>query len=164
MTNQIQRHDNLAEQITWPKRRFLAFAGAGLLLANFLPSSGRAAVKQPDKPDEEAFIERAFELQNLARKRGDQAYGAVVVLNGKIIGQSESRVIQDQDPTGHAEMAAIRDAARRLNNRDLENAMLYSSSRPCPMCEAGAYWAGINKMVHGREMVNAGTPQICRSS
>jgi len=50
---------------------------------------------------------------------GDQPYGAVVVKGGRIVGQSQSRVILDRDPTGHAEMAAIRDAARRLANRDL---------------------------------------------
>ena len=92
---------------------------------------------------------------------GDQGYGAVVVRENVIIGQSWSRVILDQDPTGHAEMAAIRDAARRLDDRDLSGAVLYSSSRPCPMCEAAAFWAGVRRMFYSLEIKNAGSPKLC---
>ena len=101
-------------------------------------------------------------MRQKAIELGDQAYGSVVVRNGVIIGQSSSRVILDEDPTGHAEMAAIRDTARRLGSRDLNGATMYSSSRPCPMCEAAAYWAGIGQMVHGRDGDNAGAPKLCR--
>ena len=101
-------------------------------------------------------------MRRLAIEYGDQAFGAVVVRRGRIIGQSWSRVILDQDPTGHAEMSAIRDAAARLNNGNLSGATLYSSSRPCPMCEAAAYWSGIDKMIHGEDAINAGRPRLCR--
>lgn len=150
------------------RRWLLAASGA---LAFFLGSGRRKAVGagqqavepilQPASPSDSAFIERAFEMRQLALDLGDQAYGAVVVRDGRIIGQSWSRVILDQDPTGHAEIAAIRDAARRLKSRDLSGAVLYSSSRPCPMCEAAAYWAGIEKMVHGRSASDAGRPRLC---
>ncbi|WP_432653541.1 nucleoside deaminase [Ruegeria atlantica] len=92
---------------------------------------------------------------------GDQGYGAVVVRDNVIIGQSWSRVILDQDPTAHAEMAAIRDAARRLNHRDLTGSVMYSSSRPCPMCEAAAYWAGVRLMFYGRKITSASSPKLC---
>lgn len=120
-----------------------------------------APIPQPAEPGRQAFIERAFEMRELAQDYGDQPYGAVIVRDGVIIGQSWSRVILDQDPTGHAEMAAIRDAARRLNSRDLSDAIIYSSSRPCPMCEAAAHWAGIARMIHGTSAQDAGAPQLC---
>lgn len=119
-------------------------------------------IAQPSEANVPAFIGRAFEMRQRAIDLGDQAYGAVVVRGGVVIGQSWSRVIIDGDPTGHAEIAAIRDTARRLGKRDLSGAVMYSSSRPCPMCEAAAYWAGIGEMVHGRNGDTAGAPKLCR--
>lgn len=119
-------------------------------------------IPQPDAPGDADFIARAFEMRRLAVDKGDQAYGAVIVRKGAIIGQSWSRVILDQDPTGHAEISAIRDAARRVGSRDLGGSVMYSSSRPCPMCEAAAYWAGIGEMIHGNGAESAGAPKLCR--
>lgn len=118
-------------------------------------------ILQPADLNDEAFLDRAFEMRQFAIGHGDQAYGAVIVLDNVIIGQSWSKVILDRDPTAHAEMAAIRDAAQRLNSRDLSGAVMYSSSRPCPMCEAAAFWAGVGQMVYGREMRSAGSPKLC---
>lgn len=149
------------------RRQFLTTTGlAALTLAP--ANSARAhscemppePIRQPADPGVATFIERAFDMRRSAVDRGDQAYGAVVVRDGTIIGQSWSRVVIDGDPTGHAEMAAIRDAARRTGNRDLGGAVLYSSSRPCPMCEAAAYWAGIGRMVHGSAATDAGPPLL----
>ena len=123
---------------------------------------GDAVIVQPAMPDTTAFIERAFEMRRLAVENGDQAYGAVIVRDNVIVGQSWSRVVLDQDPTGHAEISAIRDAARRLKSRSLKGAILYSSSRACPMCEAAAYWADIDGMVYGRNADDAGAPRLCR--
>ena len=117
---------------------------------------------QPQTPGEEAYIRRAFEMRQEAVNRGDQAYGAIVVRDKLIIGQSWSRVVLDDDPTAHAEMAAIRDAAMRSGSARLNGATMYSSSRPCPMCEAACYWAGIHEMIHGRSADSAGSPTICR--
>ena len=66
------------------------------------------------------------------------------------IGQSQSLVVLNGDPSAHAEMSAIRDAARRVGRRGLRGATLYSSSRPCPMCEAAAFWAGLDGFHFGR--------------
>ena len=63
------------------------------------------------------------------------------------------------DPTAHAEMEAIRDAARRLRTRDLSGCTLVSTSRPCRMCEAAAYWAGISSMVTGAALTDVGPPR-----
>ena len=132
----------------------------GLSIAKSASLSG-GVITQPVNPEDASFIDRAFQMKRLAIEYGDQAYGAVIVRDNKIIGQSWSRVIKDTDPTAHAELSAIRDAARRLKTRDLSGAVLYSSSRACPMCEAAAYWAGINRMVHGHDVVDAVQPKLC---
>ncbi len=128
------------------------------------PSAVWAAepIIQPGSPGVPAFIARAFEMRQLSIDHGDEPYGAVVVLDGQIIGQSWSRVLLDRDPTAHAEMSAIRDAARRRNGGDLSAAILYSSSRPCAMCEAAAAWVGIEAMIHGQSAIRAGSPHLCR--
>ena len=119
-------------------------------------------IRQPENPGPETFIRRAFEMRDRATTNGDQGYGALIVNgSGEIIGQAPSRVVTGTDPTAHAEMEAIRDAARRLGSRDLTGHTMYSSSRPCPMCEAGAYWAGISKMIYGRSGQDGGSPNLC---
>jgi len=168
-TERSIRKADRSSQLVLQRRWFLAAsATAALSLGAQHPNSANAKttnadpIPQPANASTSAFIERAFEMRQRAIELGDQAYGAVVVRNGVIIGQSWSRVIIDEDPTGHAEMAAIRDTARRLGNRDLNSAIMYSSSRPCPMCEAAAYWAGIGQMIHGRDGDREGAPKLCR--
>lgn len=143
---------SIASAVTVPGSRIFAHTG----------SNKHVGIVQPISPNDRGFIERAFEMRRLAVEYGDQAYGAVIVRDGIVIGQSWSRVVLDQDPTGHAEIAAIRDAARRQKERNLKDAIMYSSSRPCPMCEAAAYWAGIDAMMYGMNATNAGAPKLCR--
>ena len=118
-------------------------------------------IPQPADLGDSVFIDRAFNMRRKAVDIGDQAYGAIVVRDNRIIGQSPSHVLARQDPTAHAEMEAIRDAARRSGSRDLSGCTLYSSSRACPMCEAAAYWANIDRMVYGRLASDAGQPALC---
>ena len=148
------------------KRRSLLFVLTAALPA--LAVSHRNAfgdtsdsIVQPESPGDAAFVTRAFEMQRQALQSGDQGYGAIVVRAGLIVGQSPSHVVLHQDPTAHAEMEAIRDAARRLGTRDLSGCTLYSSSPPCPMCEAAAYWARIERLVYGRTAQNGGSPRLC---
>ena len=122
---------------------------------------GSEGIVQPGVRDAGGFIGRAFELRDAAAADGDQPYGALVVRDGVVVGEAASRVVLHNDPTAHAEMEAIRDAARRLGSRNLAGCTLYSSSRACPMCEAAAYWAGIERMVHGRGASDAGAPSLC---
>jgi tRNA(Arg) A34 adenosine deaminase TadA len=105
-------------------------------------------------------MERAFEMRRLAIERGDEPYGAVLVKDGRIVGEGVSAVVTDIDPTAHAEMQAIRDAARRLHTRDLSGCEMYGTSRACTMCEAGAYWARISRMYYGASITDAGGPQL----
>ena len=159
-----QQHKSL----TFARRAILMASGiAALMVSSRHITPARAsqkemeAILQPSRPVAANFMERALEMRQIAVERGDQAYGAVIVRNNQIVGQSWSRVVIDRDPTGHAEMSAIRDAARRLDSRDLTGAIMYSSSRPCPMCEAAAYWAGIDQLVYGRKLDSSGSPRLC---
>ena len=149
------------------RRKLLIGLGSGFFFPSFanavtLDQRDDTTISQPRFPGDTAFIKRAFEMRQLAINHGDQSYGAIIVRDNIIVGQSWSRVVIDRDPTAHAEMAAIRDAARRLMSRDLAGMQIYSSSRPCPMCEAAAYWAGIDEMVYGEAITYAGRPVLCR--
>jgi len=102
---------------------------------------------------------KAREMQLLAESWGDQSYGAAVVLGDELLGLGPSRVVRDRDPDAHAERVAIREAQRRLGRRDLAGAMLYSTSRPCRVCEAAAAEAGLSRMFHGPALSDAGPPR-----
>lgn len=104
-------------------------------------------------------MRRAEALRDDALRAGDQPFGAVVLRAEVVVGAAPSRVVTASDPTAHAEMEAIRDAARRLRTRDLSGCVLVSTSRPCRMCEAAAGWAGISRMVYGEALTDAGAPR-----
>ncbi len=108
-----------------------------------------------------ALVARAFAMRDKAVAEGDQPYGAIVVRGADILAEMPSRVVVNGDPTAHAEMEAIRAAAKASGSRDLSGAVLVSSSRPCPMCEAAAYWAGISRLIHGRTGEDGGPPRLC---
>ncbi|MDH3659261.1 MAG: nucleoside deaminase [Alphaproteobacteria bacterium] len=148
-------HDRCCRR-AWLRR--LAAAPLGALVLR--PAA--AVTPAVDGAEAAAFIEMAFEAQRQATAAGDQPYGAVVVKDGELVVATPSRVVTAGDPTAHAEMEALRDAARHLGTRDLSGCILYSSSRPCPMCEAAAYWAGIERLVHGRAITDAGAPTLRR--
>jgi len=119
-------------------------------------------IEQPATPNDSTFIARAYRERHEASAGGDQSYGAAVVQAGRILGKAGSRVVRARDPTAHAEMLAIRDALKRTGRADLAGAVLYSSSRACPMCEAAAHFAGIARMVHGRTRDDDGAPRLRR--
>jgi tRNA(Arg) A34 adenosine deaminase TadA len=118
-------------------------------------------ITQPAEATAAAFAARALAMRALAERSGDQPYGALVVKDDTIVAEAPSRVVTRGDPTAHAEMEAIRDAARRLGTRNLSGMHLYGSSRACPMCRAAAYWAGIDRLYHGRKPSDDGPPTLC---
>lgn len=144
-----------------PSRRALL---AGLAVSPFFARAATAQVSgfpQPARADTQGFLSIARDMLDRAVADGDQPFGAVVVKDGKIVGWGPSRVVTDTDPTAHAEMIAVRDAARRLGTRDLSGCVMYSTSHPCPMCEAGAYWANIDRFVYG-DGTDGGRPRLRR--
>ena len=98
-------------------------------------------------------------MKHLAESWGDQPYGAVVVLDDQLVGEGPSRVLKNQDRAAHAEREAIRDAQRSLGRASLSAAVLYSTSRPCNLCEAAAARAGVRRMYFGPTLADAGTPR-----
>lgn len=106
----------------------------------------------------EAFAARAAALRDQAVAAGDQAYGAVVVKDGRIVGLGPSRVVTLTDPTAHAEMEALRHAARTLGTHDLSGCRMFTTSPPCRMCETGAYWANISRIYTGPDAQDRGKP------
>ena len=93
------------------------------------------------------FMRRAFELaQNGIDDGQGGPFGAIVVKDGKIIGEGCNRVTSTNDPTAHAEVVAIRQACQNLNNFQLEDCTIYTSCEPCPMCLGAIYWARPKQM------------------
>jgi tRNA(Arg) A34 adenosine deaminase TadA len=102
------------------------------------------------------FLRRAIALatQNVADARGGP-FAAVVVRDGKIIGEGANTVTAANDPTAHAEINAIRAAATALGTFTLAGCQLYTSCEPCPMCLAAAYWARLEAVYFGASAADA---------
>jgi guanine deaminase len=96
------------------------------------------------------FMKLALEEARRGVDNGDGGpFGAVVVLDGKVISKGHSEVIKRNDPTAHAEILAIRGASSVLGRYDLSDCEIYSTSEPCPMCFAAIFWARIKRLVYG---------------
>ena len=93
------------------------------------------------------FMREAIRLSvdNVEKNNGGP-FGAVIVKDGKIIARGINSVTTTNDPTAHAEIIAIREASKSLNNFDLSGAEIYASCEPCPMCLGAIYWARIDKL------------------
>ncbi|HPW67749.1 MAG TPA: nucleoside deaminase [Salinivirgaceae bacterium] len=92
----------------------------------------------------ENYLKVAFEEAFIGmRNNKGGPFGAVVVLNDEIIGKGHNMVTSQNDPTAHAEIVAIRDACNSQQTFHLNNAVLYTTCEPCPMCLAAIYWANI---------------------
>ena len=103
-----------------------------------------SAVPNPD------FLRRAIGLatENVASGRGGP-FGAVIVREGRIVGEGVNSVTATNDPTAHAEVCAIRAAAKGLGTFTLAGCELYTSCEPCPMCLAASYWARLDAVYYG---------------
>ena len=92
------------------------------------------------------FLEKAIEKAVENIERGGGPFGAVIVKDGKIIASSHNTVIEDNDPTAHAEINVIRKASKILNTHDLSGCILYVNCEPCPMCLSAIIWANIKEV------------------
>ena len=100
-------------------------------------------------------MQRAIELSVENIKNGGGPFGAVIVKDGKIISEGANRVTAEHDPTGHAEISAIRQAAKTLNTFDLSGCKIYTSCEPCPMCLSAIYWAHLDEIYFGNTKTDA---------
>lgn len=102
------------------------------------------------------YMAEAITLAREGVRRGDGGpFGAVVVRKGEILGRGWNCVIRDRDPTAHAEIVAIRDAARRLGHHHLDGCALYVACEPCPMCLSAVYWARIERVYYAASGTDA---------
>jgi len=101
------------------------------------------------KPTDESFLDLALAQAREAEQEGEVPVGAVIVLDQQIIGRGHNRPIRSNDPTAHAEMLAIREAARTIGNYRLDGATLYSTLEPCVMCAGALVNARVARLVFG---------------
>lgn len=101
------------------------------------------------------FMQEAIRLasENIDNQGGP--FGAVIVRQGKIVGRGCNRVTANNDPTAHAEVMAIRDAAQQLGTFDLSDCEIYTSCEPCPMCLGAIYWARLQYIYYGNTQADA---------
>ncbi|MDP3743242.1 MAG: tRNA adenosine(34) deaminase TadA [Methylotenera sp.] len=95
------------------------------------------------------FMQQALELARIAANAGEVPVGAIVVKNGKVIGRGSNAPISTNDPTAHAEIRAMRDAAQHLDNYRLVDCTLYVTLEPCAMCTGAIQHARIARLVYG---------------
>lgn len=103
-----------------------------------------------------AFMQAALELAAGAAAAGEVPVGAVVVQDGNVLGSGHNRTLADYDPTGHAEIVALREAARTTGNHRLTEATLYVTLEPCTMCVGAISEARISRLVFGAYDEKAG--------
>ena len=96
----------------------------------------------------EVLMKEAIKLSINNIENGGGPFGAVISKNGEIISKSVNRVTKDIDPTAHAEILAIREAAKQLKTFNLNGCTIYCSCEPCPMCLGAIYWARIDKIFY----------------
>lgn len=114
--------------------------------------SGLEPCPAPPQPADEAdarFMREALALAERAAAEGEVPVGAVLVRGGAVIGRGWNRPIGRHDPTAHAEVEALRDAAQRAGNYRLPGATLYVTLEPCPMCAGAIVHARLARVVYG---------------
>ena len=142
----------------------LALAPFGLVRASpaaAQPGAALPPIVQPAQQTPAAYFARARALRDQAVREGDQAYGAVTVRHGVIVGEGRNYVVLHSDPTAHAELLAVRDAARRLGTRDLSDCEVYSTAIPCPMCQGALYWGRVRRVFTEGGAEQGMAPRLC---
>ena len=105
---------------------------------------------------DEEFMREAMIEAEAARLEGEVPVGAVVVIGGEIKGRGHNVVISTSDPTAHAEIVALRNAARTLGNYRLTGAVVYSTIEPCAMCAGAMVHARVERLIFGTSDPKAG--------
>lgn len=109
---------------------------------------------QPE--NDAAWMELALEQARQAAASGEVPVGALIIKDGEIVGQGHNRNLLDNDPTAHAEIVALRQAAARLGNHRLGNCTVYATIEPCSMCAGALIHARVSRLVYGASDPKAG--------
>ncbi len=104
---------------------------------------------------DEAYMRLAIEKTREGIAAGQSPFGSVIVRDGQVIAATHNTVWRDGDPTAHAEVNCIRQAARELKTIALLGCTLYSTTEPCPMCLAAIHWAKLERVVYGATIADA---------
>jgi tRNA(adenine34) deaminase len=118
-----------------------------------------AAQKNPEdmhSGEDAAWMELALEQARLAAMAGEVPVGALVIKDGEIIGRGHNRNLLENDPTAHAEIVALREAAAKIANHRLNGCTLVVTIEPCPMCAGALVHARIARLVYGASDPKAG--------
>jgi tRNA(adenine34) deaminase len=118
-----------------------------------------AAQKNPEdmhSGEDAAWMELALEQARLAAMAGEVPVGALVIKDGEIIGRGHNRNLLENDPTAHAEIVALREAAAKIANHRLNGCTLVATIEPCPMCAGALVHARIARLVYGASDPKAG--------
>ena len=110
---------------------------------------------------DEEYMRMAVEEARAAQSTGEVPVGAVVVADGRVIARAGNRTIRDCDPTAHAEMVALREAARALGNYRLSGVTLYVTIEPCAMCAGAMVQARVARLVYGADDPRGGAVRSC---
>jgi tRNA(adenine34) deaminase len=110
----------------------------------------------------ETFMQQALALADEAERQGEVPVGAVVVFNGEVVGKGFNQPITSSDPTAHAEIVALRDAASNLGNYRLADCDLFVTVEPCSMCAGALVHARIRKLFFGANEPKAGAVSSAR--
>lgn len=102
------------------------------------------------------WMQEALTEARSAADAGEVPVGAIVLLNGEIVGRGQNRVLRDHDPTAHAEIVAMRAAAQRLSNYRLTGCEMYVTLEPCAMCAGAMIHARIQRLVYAAADSKAG--------
>ena len=100
-------------------------------------------------------MQAALEQAQLALAAGEVPIGAVLVVDGAVVARGYNRPIGAVDPTAHAEVNAIREAARKLRTIDFSGCTIYTTCEPCPMCLTAIHWAKFDRVVFGASIADA---------
>lgn len=101
------------------------------------------------------FMQEAIRLSLENVRMGGGPFGAIIVKNQEIISKGVNAVIQNNDPTAHAEIQAIRGACQKLRTINLSGCSIYTSCEPCPMCLGAIYWAHLDKIYYSNSRKDA---------
>ena len=118
------------------------------------PKASTETIENGDEADKQ-FMRQAIALSNQNVANGGGPFGAVIVKDGEIVATGVNRVTDNNDPTAHAEVSAIRNACQALQTFDLTGCTLYTSCEPCPMCLGAIYWAHLDKIYYGNTKTDA---------
>jgi len=102
-------------------------------------------MSEPNDSMSEAFMREAIALARANVADGGRPFGAVLVRDGEVLARAANRIHATNDPTAHAELLAIREAAQRSGSPRLDGAVVYASGHPCPMCLAAMHLCGVTR-------------------